>query len=79
MSEIINRKIANMYKVDYPSGSFGGYVPGILALVAFLTVMSVGPVLVPLAALLALIIFKIMVKAGAVRISNITVEKEIIV
>lgn len=79
MSEVINRKIRNLYRVDYPQGSFGGYLPGILALVTFLTVLSIGPVLVSLAAGLALIIFKILVKTGSVRIENISVEQEIIV
>lgn len=78
MSEMINRKIKNIYKVEYPRGPFTDYVPGIFALAAFLMVISVGSILVPLGALVAIIIFKLLVKSGAVRIEHISVEQEVI-
>ena len=78
ISEMINNKITDFLGVSMDSPKKAPLIPIALAIIIFLTVVSLGSFLSPLWILLAIIIFTILIKTKIVQIKKIPVEMEII-
>lgn len=78
ISEMINNKINNFLGVSMENPKEAPLIPIALAIIIFLTVISLGSFLSPLWILLAVIIFAILVKTKMVQIKKVPVEMEVI-
>jgi hypothetical protein len=79
-SQMINKKIEDFLNFNVDSDSKGdlAYLPIVLTIILFLSVLSLGSFLAPLWVLCAQIFFWLMVKMKWVKISKVMVEQEII-
>lgn len=79
-SQMINKKIEDFMNFDAGSSGQGSasYLPVILAILLFLSILSFGSFFGPLWVMLAQIIFWLMVKMKWVKINKVMVEQEVI-
>lgn len=77
-SDMINKKIANLFSPKDDVIFEGSLLPGIMALLLFLTVLSLGSLLIRMLIYMIHFLFWIMRKMGLVVISKVPVEMEVI-
>jgi len=78
ISEMVNHKITSFLGVNTGGSEKTLLIPAALAIVIFLTVVSLGSFLSPLWTLLVALIFTVLTKAKIVRIKKIPVDMEVI-
>jgi len=78
ISEMINNKITNFMGVSMDSPKKAPLIPIALAIIIFLTVISLGSFLSPLWMLLSALIFTILAKTKIIQIKKVSVEMEVI-